>query len=330
MTQLILASTSPYRQEILTQAGLEFKSIAPLCDEEKLKDPSLSAIQLTSKLAKHKAESLKNQFPNDIIIGSDQVLEFEGKIYGKPHNRKNTITQLTLLNGKKHSLVTAVYILGPNKKEFSHTDITVLKMKNLSKEEIEDYVDWEQPFDCAGGYKIEKRGISLFDSIETHDFNSIKGLPINTVLNIIKDWGFKFWKTPVNLKTRMLNLALAAQKNSYAPYSTKYIASSVLWNDGEITNGCNIENASYGATVCAERVAVWKGISTNKNRRINAVLVLSEASPPWPPCGMCRQVISEFADENLKVYLVNLQNEWLEYNWKEIFPMGFTPSHLVV
>jgi septum formation protein len=330
MTKLILASTSPYRQQILTQAGLDFSAIAPLCDEEKLKDPSLSAIALTAKLAKHKAESLKNQFPNDIIIGSDQVLEFEGKIFGKSHNRQNAIAQLQSLNGKTHTLVTSLFMRGPDKKEFAHTDITHLKMRTLTNNEIESYIDCEQPFDCAGSYKIEKRGISLFESIETQDFHSIQGLPIISVLSTIKSWGKSFWKNPLDYKTAMLNSALLAQKNSYAPYSTKHIASSILWSDGAITSGCNVENASYGATVCAERVAIWKGISTNKNRLIKAVLVLSDATPPWPPCGMCRQVISEFAASDLKILMVNNKNEWLEYPWKEVFPMGFTPDHLSI
>lgn len=328
MTQLILASTSIYRQEILSQAGLEFQAVAPLCDEEKLKDPSLAAIAMTAKLAKHKAESLKSQFPNDVIIGSDQVLEFDGKIYGKSHNRENARAQLRTLNGKRHSLVTSVFICGPNSKEFLHTDVTSLKMRQLTDEELENYIDWEKPFDCAGSYKIEKRGISLFESIDTEDFHSIQGIPIISVLNTIKQWGYSFWKNPNSRKIEMLNSALSAKKNSYAPYSTKHIASSILWTDETITSGCNIENASYGATVCAERVAIWNGLSANKKRQIKAVLVLSDASPPWPPCGMCRQVISEFASTDLKVYLVNTNNEWLEFDWKEVFPMGFTPSHL--
>jgi septum formation protein len=347
MTKLILASTSPYRKALLQQAGLNFQSVSPLCDEENLKDPQLNAMALTAKLAQHKAESLKIKFPQDIIIGSDQVLEFNGKIYGKAHTREKAILQLQELNGHEHCLVTSIYLCGPDTKTFFHTDVTRLKMRQLTDSEIRDYVDTDLPLDCAGSYKIEKRGITLFDSINSQDYHSIQGLPLLACLRALKNWGYPLLtSTPVDVKKQMFDMAKLAQKNSYAPYSTKHIASSILWSDGRISYGSNIENASYGATVCAERTAIWNGLtqdstfitdSNNKQEqttkryqrnRIKAVLVLSEASPPWPPCGMCRQVISEFAEDNLKVYLVNLQNEWLEYSWKEIFPLSFTPTHL--
>lgn len=353
MITLILASTSPYRKALLQQAGLEFKAISPLCNEDQLKDPALNATALTAKLAQHKAESLKNSYPDAFIIGSDQVLDFNGKIFGKSHNRENAIQQIKTLNGNEHTLVTSVYICGPNNKAFVHTDIAYLKMRMLSESEIVEYIDSEKPFDCAGSYKIEQKGIALFESITSQDYHSIQGLPLIATLSALKSWGYPILnaaqKYIINsqIKTDLFERAKKAQQNSYAPYSTKHIASSILWSDGSISSGCNIENASYGATVCAERTAIWNGLSqetqnqaadcvtknNSKNRyhrkSIKAVVVLSEASPPWPPCGMCRQVISEFASEDLIVYLVNLQNEWLEYSWKEVFPLSFTPTHLL-
>ena len=103
-------------------------------------------------------------------------------------------------------------------------------------------------------------------------------------------------------ETPLSKAAIEAQKQAHAPYSQKMIGSSVLWNDGTITSGCNIENASYGATVCAERVAIWKGISENNQRRIQEIFVVSPSLPPWPPCGMCRQVMSEFASADTLVH----------------------------
>lgn len=102
--------------------------------------------------------------------------------------------------------------------------------------------------------------------------------------------------------TSLLKAAMEAQKQAHAPYSTKFIGASVLWSDGTITGGCNIENASYGATVCAERVAIWKGLSENRLRRIKEILVVSPSTPAWPPCGMCRQVISEFASPQTLIH----------------------------
>lgn len=332
--KIILASTSPYRQEILKNAGIPFLAMAPTCDEDALKDPKLTAIQLTQKLARAKAESLKSQFPNDWIIGSDQVLEFENKIYGKPKIFDKALEQLKSLNGKTHNLVTSLAICGPNNYEFTHTNVTTLTMNALSEAELIQYLKIDNPLDCAGSYKIEKSGIQLFNKIETQDYHSIQGLPLLVLIQKLRECGFQISDSKnttahslSQLKFEMLRRAQDVQKNSYSPYSTKKIASCILWNDGTLTAGCNIENASYGATVCAERVAIWSGLAQQNNRTIKAVLVLSDANPPWPPCGMCRQVISEFAEPNLVVLITN-GTQWIEKQWQEIFPMGFEPQHL--
>lgn len=336
MTQLVLASTSPYRKEILQQVGLRFKAVAPRCDEDSLKDPLLTAEALTVKLAEHKAMSLQSEFSNDVIIGSDQVLEYNGRIFGKPKTRENALRQLIELSGQSHHLITSAVLLGPQGLKAIITDKTQLKMRRLTQQEVESYLEWEKPFDCAGSYKIEKRGVSLFESINSQDFNSIKGLPLIRILNQLNSWNMNFWETISSLphgdldeiKARLFTEALEAQKNSYAPYSKAHIASSILWSDGSISSGSNIENSSYGATVCAERVAIWKGLSENKNKKLKYLLVLSDANPPWPPCGMCRQVMSEFADPNLKIFLANKSGMLIDLTWQEVFPHSFTPSHL--
>lgn len=129
--------------------------------------------------------------------------------------------------------------------------------------------------------------------------------------------------------TSLLKAAMEAQKQAHAPYSTKFIGASVLWTDGSITSGCNIENASYGATVCAERVAVWKGVSENRLLRIKEILVVSPSTPPWPPCGMCRQVISEFASPMTLIHWSS--GEPSSTNTKtlaEMLPEAFTSQFL--
>ncbi len=93
-------------------------------------------------------------------------------------------------------------------------------------------------------------------------------------------------------------------------------------------SGCNIENASYGGTVCAERVAIWKAYSENSSEnKIKEIFIASEAENPWPPCGMCRQVLAEFATPETKVTIVNLSGQAKEFKFKDLFPEGFGPQN---
>lgn len=131
----------------------------------------------------------------------------------------------------------------------------------------------------------------------------------------------------------LLQAALLAQKNSYSPFSGFKIGSAVLWSDGTLTSGCNVENASYGATVCAERVAIWNGISQRKHSdkldlKIEQVMVVSSTDAAWPPCGMCRQVIAEFGTEKTLVHLANSKGEYKTFTFAELFPYGFSPEFL--
>ena len=89
-------------------------------------------------------------------------------------------------------------------------------------------------------------------------------------------------------QTLLYEAACKVQKNAHAPYSNAHIGAAVLMSDGKIFTGCNVENASYGGTVCAERVAIFKAISEGSNKKIKEVLVVSDAEKPWPPCGFCR------------------------------------------
>lgn len=131
---------------------------------------------------------------------------------------------------------------------------------------------------------------------------------------------------------KLLKLAIQAQKKAHAPYSHYQIGAAILFENGQYTSGCNIENASYGGTVCAERVAIWNGISAfgaKKCGSIRAVCVVSDEINPWPPCGFCRQVISEFFDpKSTLVILANTKKIVRTLPFSELFPEAFTPAHL--
>ncbi len=122
--------------------------------------------------------------------------------------------------------------------------------------------------------------------------------------------------------------AVNARKKAYAPYSKHKIGASVLMSDGSIFTGANVENASYGGTVCAERTAIWKAVTEGAKGPIQEIVVVSDHADPWPPCGMCRQVISEFATPETKVWIGNTKKVVKGFTFAEIFPEAFTPRNL--
>lgn len=129
-------------------------------------------------------------------------------------------------------------------------------------------------------------------------------------------------------KTDLLNSALAAQKFSHSPYSRHKVGSALILDNGKIYSGTNIENASYGGTVCAERVAIWKAFSENKNCKITEIVVVSDAPEPWPPCGFCRQVLAEFANPETLIHVADSKSILQTYKFKELLPEAFTPNYL--
>ena len=124
-------------------------------------------------------------------------------------------------------------------------------------------------------------------------------------------------------------MAKNAMQFSYSPYSEKKIGASILLSNGSTYSGCNIENASYGGTVCAERVAIWKAFSENSStEKIKEVVVACDEATPWPPCGFCRQIMSEFCLPDTIIRMINLKGTEVEYKFKDLLPEAFKPEHL--
>jgi septum formation protein len=174
---IVLASSSRYRRELLSRLILDFQCQSPDVDESTFHSPDISPERLARILASAKAENVAESNLDSIVIGSDQLVDLDGKVLGKPGSTNAAIEQLQSMSGKTHRLITAVSVLSPNAR-FDLTHVTRLHMRAMSDAEIERYVDRDQPLDCAGSYKIESLGISLFDRIETSDFTSIMGLPL--------------------------------------------------------------------------------------------------------------------------------------------------------
>jgi cytidine deaminase len=136
-------------------------------------------------------------------------------------------------------------------------------------------------------------------------------------------------KTPTKSQLETLfKAAVEARKKAYAPYSKYHIGSAVRTADGKVFSGSNVENASYGGTVCAERTAIWKAVTEGAEMPLKEVMVVSDQKDPWPPCGMCRQVISEFGGPKTKIWIANTKEVVKVFNFDEIFPEAFSPEHL--
>lgn len=127
----------------------------------------------------------------------------------------------------------------------------------------------------------------------------------------------------------MLEAATSVLRNAYAPYSRYRVAAAVRASSGRVYRGVNVENASYGLTICAERVAIFSAV-TEGERSIKEVLVLTERGEPAPPCGACLQVISEFGDDDTVIYSVSLEGGRKVWRLRDLLPVRFGPSHLGV
>jgi MAF protein len=185
---LILASTSPFRKIILEKLNLAFECAKPNVDETALIDET--AIELVERLAIEKAKAVARQFPNALIIGSDQVALSEGKILGKPHNFENGFKQLTSFSGKAVEFHTGLCVFDSSTgKSLSLVELFTVYFKKLSTQEITAYLNVEQPYNCAGSFKSEGLGICLFEKLEGDDPNTLIGLPLIKLISLLKAQG---------------------------------------------------------------------------------------------------------------------------------------------
>lgn len=130
------------------------------------------------------------------------------------------------------------------------------------------------------------------------------------------------------MKKELIKAAIEAREKAYCPYSNFKVGAAVLFEDGNIYTGCNIENASFGATNCAERTAIFNGVATGC-RTIKAMALIGDPNNFTYPCGICRQVIAEFAESgDIQIFMVKNQNEYLEKTLDEILPGSFTKKDL--
>ncbi|CDZ92846.1 Maf family protein [Pseudomonas saudiphocaensis] len=190
MRRLLLASSSPYRRELLSRLRLPFDCRAPEIDETP--HPDESPEQLVRRLSREKALALAETHPDHLIIGSDQAAVLGDRIIGKPHTLERAREQLLSCSGKRLDFLTGLTLLD-TRKGAEQVDCLRFSVhfRDLSEAQIERYLIAEQPFDCAGSFKAEGLGISLFRATEGEDATSLIGLPLIRLVEMLNSAGIE-------------------------------------------------------------------------------------------------------------------------------------------
>jgi septum formation protein len=176
MSQLILASTSPYRRDLLARLGLVFSVAAPQVSEQAL--PGEPARNIARRLAAAKAQNITAR-PGALVIGADQVAALDDEPLGKPGGHEAALEQLRRCQGKTVVFYTAVAVVGPDAApHWATVDETRVRFATLPEPSLDRYLRREQPYDCAGSFKAEGLGIALFERIESVDPTALLGLPL--------------------------------------------------------------------------------------------------------------------------------------------------------
>lgn len=185
---LVLASSSPYRRALLERLGLPFKALSPAVDEAP--QSGEGAEGLAMRLAETKARAVAARVPGGLVIGSDQVAEVEGTPVGKPGNHEGAMRQLKALNGKRVVFHTAVCLLNGAAQRVQLANVpSTVQFRHLSEDEIERYLVRERPYDCAGSARIEGLGIALVEKVLSEDPTALVGLPLVTLVTMLKKEG---------------------------------------------------------------------------------------------------------------------------------------------
>jgi len=186
---LILASTSPFRKALLEKLQVPFETASPQIDESAR--PDEAPAQLVTRLAEEKAKAVANNYPDALIIGSDQVAVIDDEIMGKPGNHANAIAQLSHASGKRVTFLTALCLYN-SKSQRSQVEVVPFSVvfRELSQTQIEHYLQREQPYNCAGSFKSEGLGIALFERLEGDDPNSLIGLPLIRLIRMLENEAF--------------------------------------------------------------------------------------------------------------------------------------------
>lgn len=189
MSRLVLASTSPYRRDLLARLGLPFDTARPGVNETP--GPGESPLALAVRLAEAKAVDVASANGDAWVLGSDQVAELDGTALGKPGDAERARAQLAAMSGRAVRFHTGVCLARGDGRRLAALDTTTVRFRALSDGEIARYVAAERPLDCAGSFKSEGLGIALFEAIESQDPTALVGLPLIATARLLREAGFR-------------------------------------------------------------------------------------------------------------------------------------------
>lgn len=190
MPKLVLGSTSPFRKALLEKLHLVFETDKPEIDESRR--PGETPEQLVERLACEKARAVAARHPDSLIIGSDQVAVNDGDILGKPGNHETAMAQLRSASGKAVTFLTGLCLHNSDSgNEQVIVEPFTVHFRELSDEQIDNYLRAEQPYNCAGSFKSEAMGIALFEKLEGDDPNSLIGLPLIRLIHMLEKEGVR-------------------------------------------------------------------------------------------------------------------------------------------
>ena len=173
---IVLASSSPYRRELLDRLLDEYEAVSPDVDERV--DLDLKPKELARHLARKKAEAVSVNARDSLIIGADQVAVLDSRVLGKPGNHQKAVEQLLAASGRAVTFLTAVCILDPvGRNRYEYVDKTKVRFRDFDRRLAEAYLRHDEPYDCAGSFKLEGAGFVLFESVKTDDPTALIGLP---------------------------------------------------------------------------------------------------------------------------------------------------------
>ena len=334
MLTLVLASASPRRRRLLTEAGYRFE-VLPTEAPEVSDGADPAGCVVANALAKN--EAARRQRPDAAILSADTVVWRSGRMLGKPKTHAEAVEMLSFLSGKGHTVFTGVALTRPGVAEPSvRVEASEVRFRKLSAADIDGYIAKVKPFDRAGAYDLSDFGEIVVEKV-VGSYTNVIGLPMEAVKSLLSDAGLAPAAPAADSSASgiapaipavdpsasglapaapaaefpdaaLCHAAAEAAKLAYAPHSGYRVGAALLAADGRVFTGCNVENASYGLTNCAERTALFKAGSEGM-RKFKAIAIAGGTASPAYPCGACRQVLAEFCGPETPVICCTLDGK---------------------